>query len=101
MDLVYELSFLRGNCVKYIWRAGRKAKAKPDLQKARQYLNLLVQHAPQESASVSGLDATVRKYVLAEPDNRRSSLISTIVLSRDPVEIATCLGSLDDWISTV
>lgn len=33
------MSFLRGNAMKYLWRAGAKGKELEDLKKARWYLN--------------------------------------------------------------
>lgn len=34
--------YLKGNCMKYIWRYEYKDKAKQDLEKAQWYLNLLI-----------------------------------------------------------
>lgn len=35
--------YVKGNCVKYIWRYKNKGKAKEDLQKAQWYLNKLIE----------------------------------------------------------
>ena len=35
--------YLRGNCVKYLWRCNRKGNSKEDLQKCEWYLNRLLQ----------------------------------------------------------
>lgn len=34
--------YLKGNCMKYLWRYEYKDKAKQDLEKAQWYLNLLI-----------------------------------------------------------
>ena len=39
IDVVRHMNFSRGNCVKYIWRAGSKDDELQDLRKAQFYLN--------------------------------------------------------------
>ena len=38
MDVVKYMPFLRGNAMKYLWRAGRKDSAVKDLSKAIRYI---------------------------------------------------------------
>lgn len=40
IEIVKHMNFCLGNAVKYIWRAGLKADAVEDLQKAREYLDI-------------------------------------------------------------
>ena len=51
--MVEQLDFLRGNAVKYLFRAGRKAGADEleDLRKAQWYVNRAVAKCEQERAS--------------------------------------------------
>jgi hypothetical protein len=39
ITIVEHMSFLRGNAIKYLWRAGQKGDALEDLRKARWYLD--------------------------------------------------------------
>ncbi len=39
IEVTEHMSFLRGNAVKYLWRAGRKGDAVTDLRKAVFYIN--------------------------------------------------------------
>lgn len=39
IDITEHMSFLRGNAVKYLWRAGAKGDALEDLRKARWYID--------------------------------------------------------------
>ena len=42
------LGFLRGNAMKYLWRAMAKTDAKQDLEKAHWYLNALIKELQEE-----------------------------------------------------
>ena len=54
ITVIEHMSFLRGNAVKYLWRAGEKGDALTDLRKARWYLDReianLERDAPIESS---------------------------------------------------
>ena len=39
--------YLKGNCMKYLWRYDYKGKAREDLEKAGWYLNKLIQELPK------------------------------------------------------
>ena len=39
IDVVEHFGFLRGNAIKYLWRAGAKGEAITDLRKARWYID--------------------------------------------------------------
>ena len=39
IQVTEHLSFLRGNAIKYLWRAGAKGDAVEDLKKARWYID--------------------------------------------------------------
>ena len=40
--------YLKGNCIKYLWRYRNKGNAKEDLEKARWYLNKLLSVIPND-----------------------------------------------------
>lgn len=42
MSLEEFKGYLKGNCMKYLWRYNYKGKAKQDLEKARWYLDKLI-----------------------------------------------------------
>jgi hypothetical protein len=39
IDVTEHFSFLRGNAIKYLWRAGAKGDLRQDLEKARWYID--------------------------------------------------------------
>jgi hypothetical protein len=45
------MSFLRGNAMKYLWRAGAKGPALEDLKKARWYLDREISNLEGETGS--------------------------------------------------
>jgi hypothetical protein len=45
IDITRHMDFVRGNVVKYVWRAGLKGSAVEDLRKARWYLDVAVAEA--------------------------------------------------------
>lgn len=49
IDVTEHFSFLRGNAIKYLWRAGLKGSEIEDLKKARWYIN-------REIANLEGAD---------------------------------------------
>ena len=40
--------YLKGNCMKYLWRYNYKGKPKEDLEKSQWYLNRLIQELSDE-----------------------------------------------------
>jgi hypothetical protein len=42
IDVTKHLSFLRGNAMKYLWRADKKGKTLEDLKKARWYIDAMI-----------------------------------------------------------
>lgn len=40
--------YLKGNCIKYLWRYNYKGKPKEDLEKSQWYLNRLIQELSDE-----------------------------------------------------
>jgi hypothetical protein len=49
ITVVEHMSFLRGNAMKYLWRAGEKDDALTDLRKARWYLDREITNLETES----------------------------------------------------
>lgn len=50
IDVVEELSFLRGNAIKYLWRAGAKGDLVQDLRKAIWYIEREIANAEARSS---------------------------------------------------
>ncbi|MEO1542609.1 MAG: DUF3310 domain-containing protein [Pseudomonadota bacterium] len=102
MDVVRDASFLRGNCIKYIWRAGEKEELLEDLAKANEYLTLLTSYPDDKFLDERSemLKELVARYVEFEADKRRARLIENLALR--PVGQLVALGisrTLKDWIA--
>lgn len=101
LDLVKCMSFIRGNCVKYIWRAGSKSDMLHDLKKAREYLVFLIEEAesaPRDDAFVQ----SVNRYATNESETRRATLVKDISLISDSTYLQdVSLPMLDGWIEEV
>ncbi|MGW3232451.1 DUF3310 domain-containing protein [Kitasatospora sp. NPDC001095] len=50
IEITRHFSFVRGNALKYLLRAGRKGEALQDLRKARWYLNDEIRQLEKEAA---------------------------------------------------
>lgn len=48
IDVVKHFDYLRGNAMKYLWRAGFKDDARQDLQKAIWYIQCEIEELPPE-----------------------------------------------------
>ena len=51
IDVVKDMTFLAGNVVKYIWRAGKKGSTIEDLKKARWYVEKMIEAFQEEERS--------------------------------------------------
>ena len=52
IEVTQHFSFLRGNAIKYLWRAGAKGNLREDLEKARWYID-------RELANIAGEQVTI------------------------------------------
>ena len=62
-DVTQHFDFTTGNCIKYLWRAGRKEgeSSLDDLRKVRWYLNQLIEREElNEAGSKRKTDSTAR-----------------------------------------
>lgn len=50
IEITEHMSFLRGNAVKYLWRAGEKGPAVEDLRKARWYIDREIEKVLREES---------------------------------------------------
>jgi hypothetical protein len=51
IDVVEHHSFLRGNAIKYLWRAGQKGNELEDLKKARWYVDREISNLEKRSST--------------------------------------------------
>lgn len=51
IDVAEHFSFLRGNAIKYLWRAGAKGDELEDLMKARWYVEREIQNLQRAAAT--------------------------------------------------
>jgi hypothetical protein len=51
IEVTQHFSFLRGNVIKYVWRAGSKGKELEDLKKAAWYLNREIKRLEDETST--------------------------------------------------
>lgn len=94
IDIAEQMSFRRGNAVKYIWRAGLKGSAITDLRKARWYV-ARDENAATDMGPDSDVDPNLLDEVCAQfPDARYGVLVTAVALGAH----RTALAMLDALI---
>lgn len=73
IEVTESRSFLLGNAIKYVWRAGEKGDAVEDLRKALWYAERWLRHLRKDTV-MDGI-APLQKYLAAETDHIKKEAI--------------------------
>lgn len=92
------MSFLRGNCIKYLWRAGIKADPLADLEKSLEYLELLKKHPDWFSNLSSDAAASYKKFRANELSMHRRAAIHPLVTMPAEEAYLPCSIALKEWM---
>jgi hypothetical protein len=100
VDIAKRLAFLRGNIVKYVWRAGNKGDLVQDLQKAIEYAQILIVD-PDRVCQDQELVSMIDWYCKNESHDLRRTIIRSAALDSSEIDLKEgVLMKLDQWVDS-